>query len=116
MAGSLNRADTILRTAGRIRFRDWTLHVSVDAETITWIYPCIDPDTGQALLLKGRPWALWHIPDERLEREVVTSALAAALLVSEHEVREEFRLGDERPFNPHARPLPGVPATKTGEQ
>lgn len=97
------RMSLIAATAARIAYPG--MRLEVDGDTLRWHYTAIDVYTGQPAEFAGRPWPLWHIPDDTLEREVITTAFLGVRTILEHEARELFRIDKTHPFAPHSRPF-----------
>lgn len=85
----------------RIRYRDWSLRWRAwesDLREFRWEWVAEDPVTSLPVRCVSRSWIMpWAVAEE----QVVRMAFAAALAAEEHEARERFWYGAERPFDPH---------------
>lgn len=88
------------RLAGRIEYKDWTIHVrSTGARwylQVSFLAP--DAQSGKQTMQVGRKWLLsQHMTDT----EVVVTAFKACLGAEEHECREFFKYRGQPVFNVH---------------
>lgn len=70
-----------------------------DRYAIYWRWTAPDADhPTETIECEGRSWLL---PETFNERDIITTALAAAIMCEEHEAREAFRVSGVRIFSPH---------------
>lgn len=87
--------DELSVIANEIAYKDWTLRIKyVDQHTsiIQWLF--VEDDKVQ----QCRQWTVDHTQPKS---DVIRTALAAAIMAEEHEVREQFKYKGKKVFNPH---------------
>lgn len=84
-----------------VRYKDFDFTVQLDNGTRYFMQVCwngIDAVTGEPRRCKGRKW--W-LSDYMTRSEVIQTALAAVLVIEEHEAREEFKYKGLAVYGPH---------------
>lgn len=93
--------DFMRRIIAAVRYKDWQCMLNEDIDGkpyLQWGWHAACAVTGENKWWTSRKHML---SVHMLEGEVVQTAFYAALQAEEHECREQFRYGADRPFQPH---------------
>lgn len=100
--GTLDLED-IREILARVRYRDWTFHVTEVCGTTVFLQIRFHAPDAHYVDVNHSPWSgrKWLLSAHMTTSEIVQTALKAVLTAEEHEAREHFIYDGQAIFGPH---------------